>query len=217
MNNYVNQNNNYNILKNGVSQFDYVYTKQSTPPSLNGSPYLLENWSLGAFQMKGKVYDMSAIQYNVLEDKLEFKFEDGIRVINGYKVESFKIYNNKIGKEDSYVRCTSLTKVNLIGFCQALSEGQVMLLKHPEAFIKTGNYNTALMVGEKDETIVHKVQYFLIAPEFSKPIKYKKDVIDFFAQLGFDAKKFIKSEKLDVKEEADLLKLVNYYNLSVKK
>jgi hypothetical protein len=98
-------------------------------------------------------------------------------------------------------------------FYEQLTEGKTELLKKVKVVLIKSNYNATLDVGSKTDKKMLK--YELCFFDGKKLIKFKKSkggVLEVLIGKKTEIKEFIKSNKLSIKKEADLVQIFNYYN-----
>jgi len=215
--NLIMQNQNFNSLKDGVGNFDYVYKIAPRPPDVNGSPYLFDTWNEAVIKIKDNdnEYRVPSIKYDILGNKFEFNYDTDIKVLNGSKVQRFEVLNANSIKKEAYVSCDEVIKTEkLSGFCQVLTEGAVDLITRKSAYVMNPTYNATLMVGNKDKEIIITDEYYLSDDRTTQRVKDKGDIKSFFKDLDFDPKNYKKSS---IKDLPQLVEVINNYNQSVKK
>jgi hypothetical protein len=211
--NYINQVNNYHILSDGVGQFDYVYKKQQETSSVGGNRYLKEKENPAVVYLKdqSRAYKLSALNYDVYKDLIELNLNGEVKVLSGTRVDELVILNSDSGKKDSLVRCNKLMSgQKMLGFCQIMNEGPVMLVKRAKASLNQASYNTALMVGDKERKIIVSEEYYLGRAGSYNVVKTKGDVKSFARSQGREWSAY--KQKINVKNENSLLNFVKYLN-----
>jgi hypothetical protein len=215
--NQIIQNQTYNSLRDGVSNFDYVYKTAPETPGISGSPYLFDTWSEAVMYLKDQnmEYRVKAIKYDILTNRFEFNYPQEIKVLNGSKVQSFEILNGISGKTEPYSSCDDVIKgEKLTGFCRTLTaDGPLKLVVRKSAYLMNPTYNATLMVGNKDKEIIITDEYYLSKGDKSKRIKDKGDIKTFFKDLNFDLGEY---KKVGLKDVDKLVELVNHCNQSEK-
>ncbi len=211
--NYINQVNNYNILSDGVGQFDYVYKKAQETNTVGGNRYLKENENPGIVYLKdqNKAYRLSALNYDVYKDLIEVNLNGEVKVFSGTRVDELVILNGNSGVKDSLVRCNKLMSgQKMLGFCQIMNDGPIVLVKHAKASLNQASYNTALMVGDKERKIIVSEEYYLGKAGSYNLVKTKSDIKSFAKSQGKEVAGY--KQKINVKNEDSLLNFVHYLN-----
>lgn len=184
--------------------------------AVKGSPFLFENWSKGTVKfMNGTVFE-GMLKYDQIEDELTFNspsdeplgFQDPIlefTIADPASKDSPKERTFKKGFGTSPVDKQSN---NL--FFEVLVEGNAHLLKHTQkTIVEQTPYNSATTVQHIKELVTYYVS------ENGSLTKFKpneKQVLATLSTKATELQKYIKENKLNVKEEEDLKKLFVYYN-----
>ncbi len=184
------------IKKNDISWGDY-----------QGSPYLEKNYSPAKIAASDNIY---SVKYNAYTDQMEVILNGDVKALNpisNYTVEFvnqnkvYKVFSNKKGEK---------------GYFVVLFEGEksVLLVKETIKFYyevkpKSGydKYKPAQFNREKD-------RFYMGLKDASSTLlsNKKKDFYTTFGEFSEAIKKFVKSEKLNVKDSADLIAVFKYYD-----
>lgn len=185
-------------------------TKDET---LVGSPYYNENFVLGTiFDLKTKADEPYYLKYNIAEDYIEVKKtvdskellelqkdKDSYCVIDGLKIRYFEVSDQK-GNDMS-------------GFFVVLSEGKkstfLKKLKknYTEARPAENSYQPAKPARYSDASDY----YFLNKNTITKTKLKKKKILE-IVNGNKDALSKVKTEKLNLSKEKDVITLIDYYN-----
>jgi hypothetical protein len=189
------------------------------PKQLIGNFYLDPNWNKASILLykNSEVIEGYLVRYQINSNTFEIRAEDsdeissipGLRIQNvvwvdkEYNIPRFFI-NGMDFKEDG---------VPISGFFEVLVDGKKPLLRRTIANIKASNYNEALMVGEKDDTIVKRNQYYYtVGKSIHKIPKKKKQFLGIFEEQAQTIAAFIESNKLNFKESSALYSIFTQYN-----
>lgn len=182
---------------------------------VQGTRYLNEDWLMGSFTLdNGKSYKDIEIKYDELSDKMLIRNKNNetvrlIEQVNDFTIDfpvaetivkrHFKLgYKNIPGTTDVY-------------YFEILVDGKTQLLKRSSKAVQEAkDYNSASV----NRAFVETIDYYIYRD--NSGIDMKKDKKSVLAALGdhqpeLDA--YIKSNKLNLKSEADLAKLISYYNI----
>lgn len=180
------------------------------PANVQGSPYVNEEFVIGkVFINEDKPYT-GLLRYNAYNDGIEMKTENGVITllkreylkaqIDGklYLIENYKTENGTIRKT----------------YFVELNEGKARLLlnqrkKFVEAKPARSTYSKDQPPKFEDET-----SYYLIT-EGKAAVKTKlksNDVLAAFADHQKELQDFVKQNKLKLKNEAEVIQLLAYYN-----
>ncbi|HEY0896301.1 MAG TPA: hypothetical protein VGE15_07100, partial [Sphingobacteriaceae bacterium] len=166
---------------------------------VEGSPYLFSDWTPGVVKLKnGTTYKEIPLKYDQVAEELlfshngqaltfvepvvEFRFKDGALFRSGY------------GK----------------GFYEVLSDGGTKLIrKKIKQISESKEYNSASVTRKFVEL---ESLYIVKGSELTKIRKDKKSVLAALGDKTAQLESYIKSEKLNIKNEAGIVSLVAYYN-----
>jgi len=179
-----------------------------------GTPYLYEDWTIGEVTFSnGQKRSNIEMKYDLVEDKPMFKGKDDQPFYFIDPVAAFSL-TGKNGAESKTFKNNFPPFKNLTSgtFYEVLEEGKIKLLKKILKIIsETKDYNSATGV----KTVNEQTIYFLVTGDKMNPLQ-KKDLKTFISNV--DAAKsdaisaFAGQNKLNLKNENDLKKLVAYYN-----
>jgi hypothetical protein len=200
-------------------QHRYLNQIPMRPPGTVGSVYLADDWMRADIHLKKEVLGTKelrnvSVKLDMKDNMFEFYTDQGIRVLEGAKVDTFRCANSSNGQNEVFLNCDLFTfeGTKLIGFCKVLSSsGKVLLVERNYVDIIKADYNIALNVGSKDDRIIKKTKRYFIRD--NKMIEYDKR--SFYVVVGekeAQVKKFMKEQKLNLNEEEGLLSALNYYN-----
>lgn len=182
------------------------------PPSrVEGSVNMFENWQRGdVYLSQGKLAESVILNYDVLHHMLSVQVEGKEYSLNPVAIDSIKVLN------------TPWVLVNPIIFEEVYSD--VLLLRiyqsaHTSMFRKTTvevikpNYNEILNVGSRNFQINQDFTY-LIKHHQTNQIKEfngkRKELKEW--EHGSKILSFVKQQHLDLKNETDLVKIVEYHD-----
>ena len=168
--------------------------------------FLNENWEKGKIKLEGKdaliTYDCT---YNIPQDL--FIFRDHEKIISLKNPKSLE-YIDYIGKRFVYYASAKDS-----GYFEEIVSGKARLLKKHIAIFEK-KVDAAPYVDEKPAHYLIKERYFLVLVG-QEPVllaKSRKSVAAQFTDKSTQVLNFIKSEKLKPTDEADMAKIVAYYN-----
>jgi len=188
-------------------------TKNADYSDLNaeGSEYFDETYRMGQVTIRGKVELRGKMRFNA--------FRNEIQVIQGGN-ESFPLLKR------SYIKATIGAKVfgiylyedakgnNRSSYFNPLNEGTAVLLYKPEIKLKKGRIPATSYDRTVPPTFIDVSSYYIKkGDETAKKIRLKKsDILTSLADKKNEVQAYIKDEGLSLKKEADLIKLMDYYN-----
>lgn len=175
-----------------------------------GSPYLSDKFADGLVVLKSKqTNDVTVhLRYNVYSDNLEFKKDDKVLVLlkDTTVVESFSMGNTK------FVLIPIPAKDEVASFAEEVYSGMYGLYRrHIVSFtpeVKAKGYQDP---APPTYTTEDPVYYLKIGAEYMK-VKNLKDISKKISSNSDKLLKFIKSNKLKMKNDNDLVKYMTYLN-----
>lgn len=145
---------------------------------------------------------------DVRRNELEVKYKGEIKLVPSYRVNFIQFLDNN----DVFVT-ENVLKVSQKGFYKVMVDDKNMLLCGSKIEIVKANYNVALDVGNKHDTMVKKDEFFvysqngnLIHIELSKS-KMRKQFRD--KPVLYD---YLKKNKINPKDKKQLVQFVDYIN-----
>lgn len=180
-----------------------------------GSVYDQTDYQLARITLKdGRVYNDVKTRINLLEQEVNFIASNGQEGFLGKGMASEIAYVN--GKESSQdvkiFQCgfPPIDNQNRISFYQILFNGKTSLLKSVYKSIQERNNDLS---GERfKEFATYENIYLLKEGTMSRIKKDKSSVLAMFQNKKEAIAKYIEDQKLNLKNEAHLIALVQYYN-----
>ncbi len=179
---------------------------------VQGTPFLSDNWTKAIVRLKanGNFSNMQ-VKYDLVEDQLLFrdaKSDQPMEFID--QVLEFKLVADD-GSSTVYKKGFKASDGNTSNnFYQVLYDGGTQLLKRKvKKVIEDRPYNSAVTVKTFNE-----VETYYIA-KANEPLKIKKDkkqILTALADHAAELEKYFQENKLNVKDDEDLIKLIAYYN-----
>ncbi len=179
---------------------------------IEGSPYLNDNFISGnVITKKGVKYIGIPLRYNIYSQNFEFKTPKQILEFRDpASIREVEIKNEKFifvpfKKKNKKLDWGFFQKINKSGPAQLLIRYRVTFSNAT----KPGAYSDAKPAGFSDK---EKLFFVKFGTHPAVRIFRSSDFIDNAPKHKTEIKKFIKSNKIKVRRQKDLLKLVNYYN-----
>lgn len=185
------------------------------PVETIGTSLLYDDWALGTITItENKVVENYLINYDLEKDELLIKTDEDVRVLRGYRVQSFDISQGD-GIKRHFINSSNhlLDGTPLTGFLEVLVNDDVMLFSKTKISIKAPSYNIQIDYGKRADEIL-KVESFYIAEDENIMLigKSKKKSLSLFGDQTNTIDNFMKKNKLKFKSKEDLIKIVEYYN-----
>ncbi len=187
----------------------------STLYNTDGSPFYDTSFCIGSIQLtNGKMYSGIKLKLNLEEQKIIFEVEDGKAFVLSIPVSRIELGCAASTKPTVFRSgFTAIDKQNDRSLYQVLDSGKVLLLKYTEIRFKDSKaYNS----NDMTRTYRQLPSYYLWVPG-KDMVKVSTNENDLLATLSDQQKLLndaILKEKLKVRKEADLIKIIALYNRS---
>jgi hypothetical protein len=196
-----------------------IYGIAPEPKKLEGNFYLDTKWNIASILLyrEQTVLEGFRVRYNINSNMFELMEPEnnlvttmqGLRIQNivwmdsSYKVPRYFV-NGMDFKEDG---------VPISGFFEVLVEGDLPLMRRTKAIFKESNYNTALMVGNRNDQIIKRnVYYYLKGKDLYEVPKKRKDLYKIFGEKAAEIEAFVEENEMDLKKTGSIFQLFTYYN-----
>lgn len=203
-----------------------IYGIEQRKGSVKGDVYLDSAWHVAEIFFYPEVvrrYDANAsdsvggykVRVEVVDYTVEFLIENKGKAVEESAIRKVK-WNDK--KEQTTLVNTRQYGISddLKGFFEVLSEGTLTVLKYTRITLLKPTYNIALDVGEKDYRILKKADYYYLREgKGAKPEKFKfskSNLLELMKNKKPQVEKYVEDNNLNLKQEADLRQVLNFYN-----
>jgi len=192
-----------------VKTFDMRYE------GVKGTPYVFKDFRQGEVFLKNKnKVAIKELNYNCFENEITYMDPgtDVVRLLNKFQVDLFTMQDGdsvltfvplKLGEDAEAI------------FVEVLyNRGSIAYKAYEKEWVKA-NYEGGYSADRAYDEFVDKYDlYFLKKGDniLYKAKKSKKQVLEAFPGYESEISDFIKSNKLDLKEDASLVKLLEYYD-----
>ena len=181
---------------------------------VTGSPYLTDSWLKGAVKTStGKNYANLDLKYDQVADEVFFKNKTGEAFSFTEQIQEFNLVEadgnglTTLTFRNGYKPSNGFTEK---AYYQILTDRETALVKRvPKKLAEQKSYGSATINKEFVETPT----YYLV--KSGLPVKIKKDkksVLETLGDYQTETAEFIQKNKLNLKSDADLIKLINFYN-----
>ncbi len=179
---------------------------------MDGSPYLYNNWLPGEVVLNDhKVYNKILLKYDQIQDMVIFKYgEQDSALMFALQPIAFKLIYG--GRNERYLNgFAAVDGAGVNSFYQVLNDDSgVKLLKR---VVKKINKTTAYNSVVATLTVISNTTYYLARS--NKPEKISannKAVISALKDKSDAISKYIADNKLNVKNDDDFARVIDYYN-----
>ncbi|MFO7671080.1 MAG: hypothetical protein R6W31_15590 [Bacteroidales bacterium] len=192
-----------------------VRTFDNRYEGVKGSPYVFETWYPGeVFLNSKKKVAISQMNYNCFENEIAYKepASEVIRLLNRYTVDFFQI--NVSGESLTFVPVKLGEDAEPV-FVRILYDAASKVYKvHQKEFLKA-NYEGGYSADRKYDEFVDKYDILFMKQgenTLYKAKNSKKYMISLFPEKENEISSFIKEEKLDLKQDESIVKLMVYFD-----
>lgn len=205
------------IVKNTVV-IDGVTTHSYASPNkipINGTPYLNEKFQTGIIELKNSdKSDEILMRYNISKDQFEINYNNDTLTINRpHEIEYILMSDKKYIYDPHFMSTEDATRRN--GYLEIIEEGTISLFIKRNKKLSYDSFvsNYGGGGGTKEYYYVDRTSYFgQINGQPPFQIKSTKSLLKNIDDNKEELKTYIKKNKIKVKQESDIAKLVKYYN-----
>ncbi|MBC5993859.1 hypothetical protein [Pontibacter cellulosilyticus] len=182
---------------------------------VQGSAYLYDSWKKGSVTTARDItYDGIELMYDQVEDQLIFKGSGGVAKTFNQPIKAFTLKaskDNAILKEQVFLSgFMPIDGAKPATFYEVLADGEVQLLRRSAKRIFE-----ELPYGSATKVKAFKIDSFYYISKEGKLTKIKNDkksVLQALSDKKTALESYIKTNKLDLKKDEELAKLITYYN-----
>ncbi len=183
--------------------------------SIDGTPYYNESWSRGSITLLNKKkYQGVSVKLNLQTDDVLYIDEETKKELIALKGSVWEVEVGDPEKNGLLVRFRCGYPVignnDVKTYYQVLEEGKATLLKQLKKTIDEEKPFNSATVIRRYET---EKSYFLFTGNSMLPLKRKKeDLLNVLADQNEKVDEFIRINKLNLKSDDHLAKIIQYYN-----
>jgi hypothetical protein len=174
---------------------------------VQGTPYLMDEWVTGSAKFNnGNVFEGLKLKYDQVEDVLMFQDKAGNEQLFVDPVLEFVIDKRVFRRGYKPIDGASP-----MAFYEVLSDGKTQLLKRTT---KKVNEDVSYSSATKVKSIVETNVYYISKSE-NQLIKVKKDrksILNVLGDKSAELEAYFKANRPDLKLDAEMVKLMDYYN-----
>ncbi|AFM03040.1 hypothetical protein Fleli_0574 [Bernardetia litoralis DSM 6794] len=195
------------FLKNLVSQGKTEFTP---PKDLDGSIYLKEEFTDSKVSVKDedKIVEGFKLRYNIMNDAMEFVENEETRSLHKHKVDRINI-----GEDIFVVMKVEEEGREQLKYMKGLDVKNIYALESYNITIQEPFYHPGMHTSSPNARAVTRTALFVHIPtqEISVEIDKKSDLYTLVGDKQKEVKTYIKKNKLSVKKQEDLQKIIEYY------
>lgn len=185
---------------------------------VKGSPYLFDDYKIGKFwDISGIIYEDYYIKYNLYEDVIEVVEDQKVLALLKAVYPSFEIeYIDESTKTRQLLHFENefiIDGYRKFDYFQVLYSGKTRLLKRRKVKLietseKSYGESTTFSQFVKSEDLI-------LLHDDGRTVKFKrkaKDIISALSNHKIDIKEFIKTKKISLKNDSDIIKVIKYFD-----
>ncbi len=181
-------------------------------PITVGNTYLNDQWILANIELySGQVIEQFPVKYDLANNQIEIKASPELKYLNGIRVKRFTLMEES-GIKRVFINLLEYKPENrsYTGFVEVIYDNNWVLLERIYTELIEGTYNAVLDIGERNNKIVKKSNYFISNGKQLFPVERNKK--KFSSQFSNPKMllKFIKNNNIQLKSAADLSRLVDF-------
>ncbi len=198
-----------------VSGTGNVQTFDNRYEGTKGTPYVFEAWSQGEIFLKSKKKVLvKELNYNCYDNELVYldPATKVVRLINRFTVDLFYLLN---GSDTLLFVPIEPDNDGEFLFAQVLYQGGSNVYKRYQKEFVRANYEGGYSADRKYDEFADKSELYFSKQndeKFYRVRKSKKQILEAFPGDEDAISSYIKAEKLDLKKEEDVVKLLKYYD-----
>lgn len=205
------------IPEEGIVNF-ITSSTEIEPSKAKGSPYLNEEFIHGEVIVDDKVKEVGKMRYNAYRNEVEIL--DNISKDSYYSLLKRAYIRVEIGGRNysiyTYVDSDKSIKTS---YFSDLNDGKVKLLFKPEAILKQARRPSTSYEKYVPPTYVWNSSYYILdkvnTDSENHAVKVrltKNNILDFTGTQKEEMKTYIKENKLNLRQEKDVINFLNYFN-----
>lgn len=186
---------------------------------VEGNNYLDKKWNTASLLLyrDQKILEDYRVRYNITANQFELMEPESnnVSVMMGLRIQNLVWVDSAYKVPRYFVNGIDFLDqgVPISGFFEVLVDGQLPLMRRTEAIFKESNYNTALMLGNRNHKIIKRNTYFYLEGKnvIEVPSNRKKLMV-LFGNKAEDMEKFINDNSLPTREPSALFQIFTHYN-----
>lgn len=196
-----------------------IYGIPPEPKKLKGNSYLDKKWNSASILLyrDQQLLEGFRVRYNVISNMFELMEPEtslvstmpGLRIQNivwvdsSYKVPRYFVNGMDFKDEGAPIS----------GFFEVLVDGEMPLMRRTMVILKESNYNTALMVGVRDDQLIKRNYYYYLDEKnvIRIPTK-KKKFYGLFGEQAEEIQEFASSNSLNHRDPGAIFQIFTHYN-----
>lgn len=194
----------------------YIATKPAQKGETKGTEFLNDEWYIGNITLPTGEINGYPIKYDLLHYRLEISTADGIKLVYYKDIKKFDWYDIGENKKRYFVSGDSfnIDGVKAEGIYEAVYDASPGLYKKTELKIKEATYIPTHNAGSQEDEYVQDETVFIEVNGELHPANSKKQIMEIFGDSKDQIKAYMKENKLSLKEQDDLILVLQYWSSS---
>ena len=199
----------------GVTSSSLMYGLPLPPGERVADFYFDTKWNKSAIMLFGREHEIVGytVKYDVKNERVEVMTREGIKILACSTIKTLAWVDSVTRENIFFVNAVEYkSEDKVVGLLESLVEGKATLLKKTNLIVVKPDYIPALDVGTRDEKLRREEVYFVALGQQLYKISNKENLVSIFKGKESSINDFIKINKLKVKHEEDLVKIITFAN-----
>lgn len=204
-----------------ISSIDYgrnfanLMNTKNKVEETQGSPYIYDDWDSGIVVFRGEEGgEFKNIKIDLMNNQLEVLYMNTEKVLPAKDFKMVRLNRPDLHENTFFQKASDFKYAGkpLKGFAQVTPVGENLkiITAHSVRIIQS-NMNAKIAGGNHKKRLAREKKTFLLKRGKLYRIKKKKDVFKVLTKKQKKLKAYISDHDLSVKKEADLIKILEYY------
>ena len=196
-----------------------VYGIAPEAKKVEGNNYLDQKWNTASLLLyrDQELLEGFRVRYNIISNMFEIMEPENnlVSVMPGLRIQNFVWVDSTYKVPRYFVNGMDFKDEGspIAGFFEVLVDGELPLMRRTMAVFKESNYNTALMVGNRNDQIIKRnVYYFLEGKDVIQMPTSRKKIFAVFGDQAEDMSDYAEKNGIDLKDPSGLFQLFTHYN-----
>lgn len=196
-----------------------IYGIPMEPKRVEGNTYLDLKWNLSTILLyrEQEILEGYRTRYNILSNQFELMEPETFQIstMAGFRIQNIVLMDSSYNVPRFFVNGMDFKEegVPISGFFEVLVEGQMPLMRRTMAIFKESNYNTALMIGNRnDQFIKRNIYYYLVGINLTEMPSKRKKLFAIFGDKAQMMEEFALQNSLNIREASAIFQLFTHYN-----
>lgn len=189
------------------------------PKKVEGDNYLDKKWNSASILLyrDQQMLEGFRVRYNITSNMFELMEPENnlVSILPGLRVQNIVWVDSTHQVPRYFVNGMDFLDEGspISGFFEVLVEGELPLMRRTLAVFKESTYNTALMVGERNDKILKRDKYYyLVEKNIIEIPKKRKKFFLIFGEKAEVMKEFAEENNLNIKDPSAVFQLFTNYN-----